>query len=824
MSLNTRIGSAILSGPMSALGHQDFNNAMFRGANLPVLNSVKVGMVEQFNVGLYSAIISDGESRYTCFIGAQNIAPGFGFSDFNILREGDEVIFATSDGNDSLGMILARKPSLYCDDEFDHVKKIECDTGLERRTHFFSNHCYRIRTGAAYNTPVKDKFDTTTRQYSDYRPTDMVPGEFGTLNQHHCGVFGGIYSTTMVGGRALIRIFSLENRIKEVADSIIKYTLAGNSNEWHNRRYLSRENSVSMYQEERFGVHAKEQKAFRDADYHDEYYWSKNEVIRQTAKPRVLEHTGYYGNLVANYCFRPDPALMSTPRSMNDKPIESGVARQSIDPSGQYRLATTGMLGLERIGRIPVPVRINYPWQSEVEDPPNNTLSEFKHSEDHPYYRQLEHADRVAYDLKNSYSRLDEEGTSFYTPEEEDISGNHQLRDVFDEGFSTSTTVKLEKYDKRRSGLWQGEDGSIILRDAWGSEIVMIGGNIQISCAGNVQILPGKSALTIAGDDIVQKAQNSIDIHSAEKDVRIDAFRNVQMMAGMDDGHPGGVTIESRGNAAPWDAKSSNGGEDIMTTGILLKSESGNIVTDTKNLILRSRKYTGILSGDKSLTDGGQIMMSSTDIYSHASGGLYSMTDNSAVIMTGNTAAFVGGSVIVAGSNGCGIFSEGKILIPLMWLECSDPASETMDKLQTAIKVLKDESKVGMGYDHEKLDKMYFKFRNSEEDNTKSSWEIQGSDHFTMYEPFWVQVKSKFETLSGVSTKSFEDHYDTWKSNKSSIPWPGEVILDSAQYAQISGLEPVNMTNTGLNVSRKSVKDSTPVQEVPLKTNYKIRN
>ena len=46
-----------------------------------------------------------------------------------------------------------------------------------------------------------------------------------------------------------------------------------------------------------------------------------------------------------------------------------------------------------------------------------------------------------------------------------------------------------------------------------------------------VEILPGKSALTLAGDDIVQKSQNSIDIESADKDLRLNAFKNVQIMA-----------------------------------------------------------------------------------------------------------------------------------------------------------------------------------------------------------------------------------------------------------------------------------------------------
>jgi len=813
MSFSSTITTSVYAGPFKAFGPGDPESAMIDFANKAKFSPIKGGTVSQFNVGLYSASVYSEGTTYVCYLGAQNVTHGFGYSDINILREGDEVIFVVTEPYERVGMILARRPALYSEDG-KHSPSVQSKTDLERRTDFFSDDCYR-KKASAYSTPLDNIDDTSTRVYTNNRPTDMVPGETGILNQHRCGFIGGMYSTSLVGGGAHIRLFSLENRIRIVADSIFKCTIVGNENEWHNRRYLSRERSACLYQEERLGMSSKDQNPFEKADYHEDGYFTKNKKERQTARPRILEQEGYYANLSTRYCMRPDRDL-SDPRTMDAEAKDAGVARESIDPSGQYRLAVTGMLGLERVGRIPVPSRIKYPWQKEVEEPEASALTEFKHDESHPYYRQLEHADRVAYDLKNSYARLDEEKNEFYTPEESDLSG--KLKDIYDPGFTESQTVKLEKYDKRRSGIWQGEDGSIILRDAWGSEIVMIGGNIQISCAGNVETLPGKSALTLAGDDIIHKAQNSVDIESADKDVRINGYNNVQILAGVPDEHTGGITIEASSSAYPWDAESVDGGEAVKSTGILLKSKEGAIVTDTKNMVLRAREMLSLVSGEEDL-DGQMFITAKGGIYSYSESTI-AVSNDSALVISDGFAGLGGPSALVEGSEGAMVINGGQI--PMLWFDAGidaifEPLAETMSGL------MDDEATAAEGYTIEKLDKMYFRFRNTEECGTDKAWELDNSGDFTLYEPFWHQVQTKFETLKSATPKGFEDHKSEWSVSKAKNPWPGTEAVSSGKYAKLQN-GPENIDSEGLNKARTKVVDRSSVTEVALFPGYQIRN
>jgi hypothetical protein len=505
---------------------------------------------------------------------------------------------------------------------------------------------------------------------------------------------------------------------------------------------------------------------------------------------------------------------------MDDNPKDPGVKRESTDPSGQYRLAATGMLGFERIGRIPVPYRILYPWLKEAEEPKAKKLEEFKHEESKPFYRQLELADRVAYDLKNSYFRLDESKEEFYVPEEQDLEG--KLKDIYDPGFTESKTVKLEKYDKRRSGMWQGEDGSIIIRDAWGSEIVMIGGNIQLACAGNVEILPGKSALTLAGDDIIHKAQNSVDIESADKDVRLNGFKNVQIMAGCNDEHPGGITLEAKGRAYPWDGKTPEGGEDVQSVGILLKSHDGAVVTDAYNTIIRSGGQLSLLAGEEKIDGGEGFISIAADIVDIYGKSITETTEKSTLLLD-STVILTGETVIAAAETSTAIMQGKEFLVPLAWVPGKkNIAQEINSGLQGKISAMKNDEFVSEGYTPERLEKMIFKFRSSQQCDTLKSWEIDGPEDFTLYEPFWVQVKPKFETLKKIQHKDFDDHIDEWDDDTKN-PWPGTEALAKAKYAELEKMTPINMDDDGFNKPRKEVKDKSPVIELPLFPTYQIR-
>ena len=74
-------------------------------------------------------------------------------------------------------------------------------------------------------------------------------------------------------------------------------------------------------------------------------------------------------------------------------------------------------------------------------------------------------------------------------------------------------------------------DGSVLLRDAWGSSIEMRGGKIVITNAKDTEIISGHNTVIISGNDVHIKANNSADIHTTNKNVRIRSGRHTMVDA-----------------------------------------------------------------------------------------------------------------------------------------------------------------------------------------------------------------------------------------------------------------------------------------------------
>lgn len=128
------------------------------------------------------------------------------------------------------------------------------------------------------------------------------------------------------------------------------------------------------------------------------------------------------------------------------------------------------------------------------------------------------------------------------------------------------------------------DDGSVIITDGWGSQLVMSGGNVDITCAGDINLRPGRNLNVWAGRDITARARNSADVSCTNGDLRLKADKNVQVLAG--NSGTGGVLIESKAPLA-YDYKDKVG-EDVTTGGIQLKSTAGGLVAWAGEVYLRT--------------------------------------------------------------------------------------------------------------------------------------------------------------------------------------------------------------------------------------------
>lgn len=800
----------------------------FKGAYTPAPPFAQ-GIVTTYNPNTHTArvLVSGTQSEWTCVFSDEMLSLSFGYSAIYPVRDGELVLVRQVASGVRAGIIIGRIPYPVCFSKGD----IYNDPDKYHRSLFTQNPDTGDRNIPGMMKPLQAKNDNSTHLAFHLRPTDVYPGEFAHVNQHNCGIKGGLFSATLLGGGASLRLSALSNLARLTCESYQRHSMLGSLLEFHNGRYLSSERNLSMFQEERLGWYKKDNGEFSSN------VWTTDSAApkggeNQTSRPRIKELSGYFGHLISQFCLRPDPSDSKVRVQGESKPKEEGVCRKTVDPSGQVRISAAGMLALERTGRIPVPVRKAYPTDNghDIDWAPEK-LTPFRHSEEDPNYRQLELYDRQAYDLKNQYARVDSLGndnearTDYDVPQEEDLK---PLNDEYDKEFSGSRTVDLKKYDKRRAGVYIGEDGSVIVRDAWGSEIVMMGGNVTIACAGNVMTMPGQTALTIAGDDIVQKAQNSVDIHASAHDVRLSAARNMEILGGGDENKfQGGVLIESRGKGvAPWDGTK---GEEARLTGIAIRSKNQGIVLDGNILNLRSRKDTRIISGDKELD--GNISMAAKMVRSRAKSMVMSSDEGKAhLILNKNSFQAVADSIGIFSEINLTLLKGSKYPVPLMWRDMNNIAEELKPAIDETTEDLKDEDTASAGFSHKNLEKMIFGFRKSVECRTDKSWSIGGSGKFKLYEPAWVQVMKVYETLKNgeVDSKVYEEKAE-WetKERQGGLPFPGKPESDDEQgmYAQLKGLQPPeNLTSEGFNKSRKKVKDRSEIEEIPLKDGYRVRS
>ena len=140
-------------------------------------------------------------------------------------------------------------------------------------------------------------------------------------------------------------------------------------------------------------------------------------------------------------------------------------------------------------------------------------------------------------------------------------------------------------YYETTAGLYITPEGGVVIRDGYGAEIRMGGGNIQTSAPGDIITQPGRSAITYAGDDVVIKANKSVDITSSQNDVRLKAERNMDLMSG--NSGQGRMLLESKASGAEYDPEGKEG-EDLTDPGILLKNAAGQVVVWAKDIYART--------------------------------------------------------------------------------------------------------------------------------------------------------------------------------------------------------------------------------------------
>lgn len=150
---------------------------------------------------------------------------------------------------------------------------------------------------------------------------------------------------------------------------------------------------------------------------------------------------------------------------------------------------------------------------------------------------------------------------------------------------------KTKRYYYGRAMIAITEDGSVVLQDAQGSQVMLSGGNIYLAAQHDIISNAGRNNLQMAGRDAAVRGGRHTDVSAQEGRLTMMATSQLTLMGGLDGF--GGVLIESRGRAQDTIAT----GENPATSGGLILKSKYYAGIDAENVGIRARDK-GLLTLD----------------------------------------------------------------------------------------------------------------------------------------------------------------------------------------------------------------------------------
>jgi len=140
------------------------------------------------------------------------------------------------------------------------------------------------------------------------------------------------------------------------------------------------------------------------------------------------------------------------------------------------------------------------------------------------------------------------------------------------------------EYFARESFIRFFDDGTVMLAGGAGETLLFAGGRAQLDAPMGVDVRPGGDFVVLA-DQIVLRAKGSVDVSSTEKDVRLKAEGNMQLLAG--NKKKGGILIESKGEGTQQQYLNKYG-EDVVSNGVVVKAAKSTAALFGKDVYLRT--------------------------------------------------------------------------------------------------------------------------------------------------------------------------------------------------------------------------------------------
>lgn len=474
------------------------------------------------------------------------------------------------------------------------------------------------------------------QDYSDNSPNDATAvGEWGRMAETGVGIFVDSFMSYLRASEVTGFYAFYHDQLARMAGHNLDIRSAGHEvTARDDQGEFQYSHGDTPFIWEGMGAFAKEETVHREVDDHSVLFHptgAKYEPKHNDQQPfyRYREYGGYLGQGRMREVVLPPKE--SGVQRLSDRDAISGVFREHIGLTGHVSWQTAKGFDLVKRVMIPAAKQIKLPEDASEGDGDNDTnykaagaygsgaehvLRDFAGGADLPHVANIAGiADRHAVEC-NWYSvhPFVYHQKDYFVPEQQQLARLSRLQQPLTFGALESgnwldrpAAKKLHvdhrwgdvDYYENTAGISVTDDGGVCIFDGYGGEIRLVGGNIQISCPGNVFLQPGKSLIGLAGDDACIRAQKSAELTAGNKDLRLYARNNLQVLA-----QHGAVLLESRYDPQNLEGDDPNPmhkafgfdgatGEDVESGGVIFKSARSPIVTWSKGIYLRTGSQKG---------------------------------------------------------------------------------------------------------------------------------------------------------------------------------------------------------------------------------------
>lgn len=728
------------------------------------------GIVVRATPNAYSYLVKAGEgptsATYSCTLADSAMSPAYGAKSVTILDEGTGVLVWLPPGGGNTGVIIAALPRSVMGAFTD--EQLKANPVLWSMLFPESNATLYSEDGLSQ--PLFDKRNATRNRLSPFgRTTDGLPGDQGFINAFglSLGIFG-LIAKMAASVDAGIEFNLLNDAVKLMSQHYRHLNAGGEYSITNDEGFITYEFGMSHLQPETAGMDdyedvTKEQAADRK---------SKQIAVATDdlqLKPRLQAFVGALGDLFQFFISVP----ASGKRQWSLSATDFGVFNTHIAADGTLLVRSRSGLHFMLDDRIQVPKRKRQPWDPAGDkdyDPRNFPRTPFVADQTYPWGANLSLRARLEWERHQSLRYFREMKKDWELP-----SASAQAPLPTNRPVDAKTGATAAAAASKLSGWHFLPDGSVIIRDGWGSEIVMRGGNIIFSAVGDVVNQPGGSAVTIAGRDVIQKAQEHIDLSTAKGDIRLKAETNLHAHS-----QKGGILLEA------------------VAEGQHHGFAEGTAPTQpTLGIVLKAEKASIAFIGRTVVTTAAQIWHSATDWLIQAAGTWFSRAreftmvtpEAKSVFSLGATAAILAAETtrLFAKNAGGVLLTEDKVAWqPAARVAMKDPVSpyqQTQDQLTQPAAVYDSVKPTWLGaFAPDLILPIKFRFRDSDSYGTDRSTEVTGEFH--VYQTQWQALGSKGPDAYGFALKPWQEEpvNETW-------PWPGARAMDNEDALVIIGPE-----------------------------------